>query len=186
MLPQDLEKALRKGECEKTPQGIYFPKENMLASGVFRYNIRGEEEETSTNLVVDEALDYLLGASFGVTTPLSLWYVAVFSGDVTVLSSWTAANFSAQSTEWTNYVSATRPEWQKGVIASGGIDSFAAKAEFESTTDAQTIRGAALISNSSKGSTNGTLIAASRFPSDKALDTGEILDVGYGLQLTAV
>jgi len=48
------------------------------------------------------------------------------------------------------------------------------------------LRGAALISASGKGSTTGTLMAASRFTSDKNLDTGEILDVGYGLLLTAV
>jgi hypothetical protein len=29
-------------------------------------------------------------------------------------------------------------------------------------------------------------MAASRFPSDKLLDTDEILDIGYGLQLSAV
>jgi hypothetical protein len=103
-----------------------------------------------------------------------------------VLSTWTAANFFSNATEFTNYVSATRPAWSNGAISSGGVDSFTTKASFDSTSDTQTIRGAALISASAKSSTSGTLMAASRFPSDKLLDTGEILDVGYGLQLTAV
>ena len=122
----------------------------------------------------------------GATSSISSWYVATFSGDVTVLASWTASNFAANATEFTNYVAANRPAWNRGAVASGGVDSFASKASFESTQDTQTIRGAALISSSVKSSSSGTLMAASRFPSDKLLDTGEILDVGYGLQLTAV
>lgn len=174
------------GRFDRTEEGLYFPGENVLAKGVFRFNKRGEPEEVSENLVVDEGLDYILASSVGATSVISNWYIATFSGDVTVLATWTAANFTANATEWTNYVNATRPSWQRGSVVSGAVDSFTTKAEFESTTDTQTVRGAALISASGKGAISGTLIAASRFPSDKNLDTGEILDVGYGLQLTAV
>lgn len=186
MLPEDVNESLQAGEYERTPEGVYFPNQSVLAKGVFRYNKRGEPEEMSENLVVDQALDYLLGAAVGAVSPISNWYIATFTGNVTVLASWTAANFTANSTEWTSYVSATRPAWTRSTVASGGADSFASKASFESTADTQTVRGAALISASAKSSTAGTLMAASRFTSDKALDTGEILDVGYGLQLTAV
>lgn len=186
MLPEDVQESLRAGKYERTPEGVYFPNNSLLAKGVFVYNKRGEAEEYSENLVVDEALDYMLGASIGTESPISNWYIATFSGNVTVLSTWTAANFTSNSTEFLNYVSATRPAWSNGAVSSGGVDSFTTKASFESDSDTQTIRGAALISSSVKSSTSGTLMAASRFPSDKLLDTGEILDVGYGLQLTAV
>lgn len=186
MLPESVQESLSAGEFERTPEGVYFPNQSILAKGVFKYNKRGEPEEVSENLVVAEALDYMLGTAIGTESSISNWYIATFSGNVTVLSSWTAANFTSNSTEFTNYVSATRPAWTNGVVASGGVDSFASKASFESTSDTQTVRGAALISASAKSSTSGTLMAASRFPSDKLLDTGEILDVGYGLQLTAV
>jgi hypothetical protein len=174
------------GKFDRTEEGIYFPASGILAKGVFTVSKRGEVEEQYENLVVNQGLDYILSAAVGATSPLSNWYIATFSGDVTVLSTWTAANFTANSTEWTTYESATRPVWSRGSVASGGVDSFASKAEFKSTADTQTIRGAALISASAKGAISGTLIAASRFTSDKQLDTDEILDVGYGLQLSAV
>jgi len=183
---RELKDALSKGRFHKTPDGVIFPDSKILAQGVFRYNIRGQEEEFSNNLVVNEGLDYLLGAAVSGTSTISNWFIAVFSGDVSVQASWTGANFPAGATEFTDYGSATRPSWGKGAVASGGVDSFSNKAAFVSTVDGAVLRGAALISASGKGSTTGTLMAASRFTSDKNLDTGEILDVGYGLLLTAV
>jgi len=174
------------GNFARTEEGIYFHEAGILAKGVFVVSKRGEPEEYSENLVVDQGLDYILGAAVAATSPISNWYIATFSGDVTVLSTWTAASFSASATEWTNYDETTRPVWSRGSVVSGAVDSFASKASFTSSADTQTIRGAALISASGKGAITGTLIAASRFPSDKNLDTGEILDIGYGLQLTAV
>ena len=182
----DIKNDWQNGDFDRTPEGIYFPKSGMLARGVFRFNKRGEPEEVSENLVVDEGLDYLLAAAIGATSVIAAWYIATFSGDVTVLATWDATNFTANATEFTNYESATRPAWSRGAVASGAVDSFVAKAEFKSTQDSQILRGAALISASAKGAVTGTLIAASRFPSDKNLDTDEILDVGYGLELLPV
>ena len=183
---RELKDALSKGRFHKTPDGVIFPDSKILAQGVFRYNIRGQEEESSNNLVVNEGLDYLLGAAISGTSTISNWYIAVFSGDVAVQAAWTAATFAATATEFTDYDSATRPSWDKGAVASGGVDSFSSKAAFVSSVDGAVLRGAALISASTKGATTGTLIAASKFVSQKNLDTTEILDVGYGLQLTAV
>jgi len=186
MLPEDVKESLNAGRYERTPEGVFFPTSNLMAKGVFTFNKRGEPEEFSENLVVNEGLNYMLGTAVGADTTISSWYIAVFAGDVTVLATWTAANFSANSTEFINYDEANRPAWSRGAVASGATDSFSSKASFTSSADTQTIRGAALISSSIKNSTSGKLMAASRFPSDKLLDTGEILDVGYGLQLTAV
>lgn len=174
------------GKFDRTEEGLYFPNEGVLVKGYFTFNKRGEPEEVSENLVVDEGLDYIIGVAVGATSVISNWYIATFSGDVTVLSTWNAANFTANATEWTNYDEPSRPTWSRGSVASGGVDSFSTKASFTSSGDTQTVRGAALISASGKGAISGTLIASSRFPSDKGLDTGEILDIGYGLQLTAV
>lgn len=177
------------GKYERTEEGIYFPKSRMLAQGVFKYNKRGEEEESSPNLVVNEGLDYLLAASIGLTSPIGSWYVALYTGDVTVLASWTGATWSGLASEWTDYVNVTRPDWQKGAVSGGGANSFNNKAEFESNSATQVIFGAALISVATKGGSGdagSTLIAASNFSTSKSLDVAEILDVGYGLQLTAV
>jgi len=178
--------ALRAGRYEKTPEGVYFPTENTIAQGVFAVSKRGEADEFSLNLVVNEGLDYMLKAAVGETAGIANWYIALFTGDVTVIATWTAASFTAASTEWTAYDEAARVAWTKSLVASQGTDSFSNKASFTSSSDGQIVRGAAMLSASAKSSVSGTLLASSRFSSDKTLDTGEILDVGYGLQLSAV
>ena len=178
--------ALKAGRYETTPEGIYIHSENTLVQGVFTVSKRGEAEEFSKNLVVNEGLDYILQAAVGETAGNANWYIALFTGDVTVVATWTALTFTATATEWTAYDEAARPGWSKGAVASAGVDSFSSKSSFTSSSDTQIVRGAALLSASAKSATSGVLLASSRFSSDKSLDTGEILDVGYGLQLTAV
>lgn len=183
---ENIQDALKAGRYETTPEGIFIPSENALCQGVFTVAKRGEPIEMSKNLVVNGGLDYILKAAIGETAGISNWYIALFTGDVTVAATWTAATFTATATEWTAYDESARQTWTKSLVASQGTDSFSNKASFTSSSDSQTVRGAALLSASAKSATSGTLLAASRFSSDKALDTGEILDVGYGLQLTAV
>jgi hypothetical protein len=183
---ENIKGALKAGRYESTPEGIYFPAEHALAQGVFSVSKRGEAEEFSQNLVVNEGLDYILKAAVGETAGLANWYIALFTGDVSVVATWTAATFTATSTEWTAYDEAARQVWTKSAVVSQGTDSFSTKASFTSSGNGQTVRGAAMLSASAKSATSGVLLAASRFTSDKSLDTGEILDVGYGLQLSAV
>jgi hypothetical protein len=184
---KSIKESLRAARYEETTEGIYFPKDNALAQGVFSVSKRGEDgTHYSENLVVNEGLDYILKAAVGETAGNANWYIALFSGDVTVSATWTAATFTATATEWTSYDEAARVVWTKSLVVSAGSDSFSNKASFTSSADTQTVRGAAMLSASAKSATSGTLLASSRFTSDKTLDTGEILDVGYGLQLTAV
>lgn len=178
--------ALAAGQYETTPEGVYFPTENTLAQGVFSVAKRGEPIEYSQNLVVNEGLNYILKAAVGETAGIANWYIALFTGDVSVVATWTAATFTATSTEWTSYDEAARQVWTKSLVASAGSDSYSNKASFTSSADTQTVRGAALLSASAKSAVSGILLASSRFSSDKFLDTGEILDVGYGLQLSSV
>lgn len=175
------QKAILDGRFEETELGLFFPTEQTMVAGVFQYSKRGEIDEVSENLVVTEGLNRLITA--GITS--STWYVALFTGDVTPQASWTAANFSAGSTETINY-SGDRKTWTPGAVAAGAVNSFAAKASFEATADGVVIRGAAMLTSLTKGGVSGTLLGASRFPSAKTLDTGEILDVGYGIQITPV
>lgn len=181
---EQLWRALEKGNFEETESGIVFPESGAKAAGRFVLNKRGEPEEYSDNEVVGEALTYLLGAALYGSTPTSNWYIAIFSGDVTVQSTWNASNFASNATEITAYTSGTRPAWTPTAPAAGVISSFSAKTSFTANASI-TVRGAGVLSDSSKGSISGTLLAASRFATDKSLADTEILDVGYQLQLTA-
>lgn len=186
-MDKQIEDVLRAGKFQRNGDGsIFIPRERMLVQGVFSAAKRGESEEWAPNLVVNEGLDYILKSAVGETAGIANWYLAPFSGDVTVLATWTAASFTSSATEWTDYDEAARQGWGKAAVASQGTDSFANKASFTSSSDGQTVRGVALVSASGKSATSGTLMAAARLSSDKGLDTGEILDIGYGLQLTAV
>lgn len=176
-----LRQAIANGAYEETELGLFVPSERAMVAGIFQYSKRGEPEEYSENLVVTEGLNRLI--TNGVTG--NPWYVALFSGDVTVQASWTAANFAGNATEVTSYTG-DRQTWTPGAVAAGAVNSFASKASFESTADGVTIRGAAMLTSNTKGSVSGVLLGASRFASAKTLDTGEILDVGYGIQITAV
>lgn len=184
-MDENVRGAVRAGEYEQTEEGIYLPTEKVMIGGYFEVSKRGEEAEASRNLVVDEGLQFFMRAALGETAGIANWYIALFSGDVAVLASWNAATFPATATEWQNYDEAARPAWSFTPVASAGTDSFASKASFTSSADAQTVRGGAIVSASAKGATSGLLLAAARLSSDKVLATGEILDVGYGLTLNA-
>lgn len=188
MFSDSMKRAIMDGRFEETELGLFVPSERSMIQGVVAYGKRGEETEWTHNLIVDQGLNYLVGAATGAVTQISNWYVAIFSGDVTVQASWTASNFATSATEFTSYNTAqgVRPQWSPGAVGGGARDSFASKAAFTSSVDGATIRGAALISSSTLGGTAGTLMGATRFASAKPLDQDEILDVGYGLQISAV
>lgn len=180
-----LVRAIADGRFEETELGLFVPSERSMVKGVFCYGKRGEALEYSANRVVTEGLNYIVGVALKAVTRIDNWYIAPFSGAVAVQATWTAANFTAESTEVTGYESASRPVWTGGSVTAGAVNSFAAKAEIKATSSI-TIRGAGMISNLNKSGTTGTLLGASRFTSDKVLDTDEILDIGYGLQITPV
>ena len=184
MNEETLKDALQKGNYEQTEQGILFPETRILARGEFCYHKRGEAPEYSSNLLVDEGLDEILDTALGNGSQISTWYIAIFSAAVTPLSTWTAANFAASATEITNYDEATREVWTPTAVTGGVISSYTAKASFTASS-AMTVRGAALISSSTKGGTTGTLIGASRFGADKGLTTAELIDVGYQVTLAS-
>lgn len=181
---ENLIKAMQQGNYEETADGVLFPGEGIKAGGVFSYAKRGEPEEFSPNLIVAEGLTYLLGAALFGSAAASAWYLAIFGGNVTVLGSWTAGNFSSNATELTAYTPTSRPAWTPTAPSGGIISSYSAKASFTANATI-TVRGAALLSSSVRGGTTGTLLAASRFATEKSLADTEILDIGYQIQLTA-
>ena len=183
---KQIARAILDGRFEETEQGLFVPTARAMVAGVFCYHKRGEPEEFASNRLVTQGLDYLLGVALKAVSPHTVWYIAPFSGNVTVQATWTAANFTASATEVTAYAAAARPTWTGGSVASGTVNSFASKAEIKATSDGVVIRGAGMLSASAKSATTGTLLAAAKFASAKTLDTDEILDIGYGVTITAV
>lgn len=156
----------------------------VVPAGVFSTMHRGVLEEHS-NTVVTEGRTYIVGAALANQTRHSVFYIAIFANDVSPQSVWTAATFVSSAGEITSYSNPTRPTWSPGVVANGEVDSYNNKVSFTSAVDGLLVRGAALLSTSTKGGTGGVLIGATRFTNAKPLDEGEVLDVGYRFRLTA-
>lgn len=143
------------------------------------------QAEVVHNLIPDEGLAHAMGVIFKSVTPAVGWFVALYHGNYTPTPDLTAATFPALATEWTTYVSATRPAFTSGAVSGGALDNSASPALFVSTADNQTIYGGVLTSSSAKGATTGALISAVRFTTPKVLGNGDTLRVTAGNSLTS-
>lgn len=157
--------------------------EDLHANGAFEYSINNGPWAISENLIPMEGRNYLLGAGLDGTAQQTAFYVALFSGNVTVLDSWTAANIVANATEFINYDQATRVLWQKGDVVAAAIDNVVTPALFTIGIGGGTVRGAMLITSSAKSAGTGILIAASRFLTDKVLSEDDEVRIRYSAGL---
>lgn len=134
-------------------------------------------KESIHNLVVNEGLDDVLDIYFKGGTATTTWYIAIFSSDSTPAAGWTYA--VPTYTEFTNYDESTREEWVEGTISSQSLDNSASPAEFTCTSGTNTIYGASLVGNSTKGDTGGgaTMFSAARFSSSRPFNAAEVLKI---------
>lgn len=178
----ELARAIRNGRFERTETGIYFPAAHLLFGGVFGHEVirngisLGRFEDH--NLVVNEGLTHILDVLFKGGTQVDPWYVLIFEGDYTPVAGDTMATFPGSATESTAYDEATRQEFVESAIASQSLDNSASRATF-TINATKTIYGAAMASLSTKSTTSGTLLAASRFTASRAVVDDDQLLVDY-------
>ncbi len=167
-------------------------KSNLKVGGVFTFEqLRGGKLIASwkkENLVVDEGLDYIIGAPFdGSVVTSATWYIGLFSGNYTPTSTDNASNISLNSTEITTaYSEATRPLWIQAGVSSQVIGNAASPAVFNFTDASTDVYGAMLISNGTKNATTGILAAASRFATTRTMLAGDVLNVSYSLTISSL
>jgi hypothetical protein len=139
--------------------------------------------DTIENLVTtqgkNDALDkYLSGSSYTAT-----WFLGFI--DLTGYTAIAAGDTAASHSGWTEsvaYSNATRPATAWSAAASGS-KTLSANASFSINATA-TIKGAFLISNSTKSGTTGVLYSAGLFSGgDRAVANGDTLNVGYTASL---
>lgn len=193
---REFARALAAGKWERTDDGgIYFPAQKAIAHGMYVLSVNGGPDEYVKNMLPTEGLNSLLDVQFNSATQITAWYLALFSGNVSVASTWTAANFAANATEITSttegYTNATRPAFTPFAAASAGSisnmdGSGNGKVVFTfATASSVTVRGVAMLSSNVRGGTTGKLSSASRLPADKVLANAETLAVGYSIQLSS-
>lgn len=197
MLDHDLQRhakefhdALVNNRYEQTDEGVFFPAAKVMARGLYIHDVNGEDVREDGNLVTDEGLTHLLAVALGASNKIAQWYLALYSGAISPAAGWNAANFAATANEIVSgtegYSEGTRRLFQPGAAAANTIDNTASKAAFTIVTASSlTVHGAALVSDSGKGSTSGVLMSATRFSTPRVLQNTDIYNVGYRVVLTS-
>lgn len=133
------------------------------------------------NLITTEGLDAWNNIMFHGATQIATWYVILFSTDTTILATHTYAvpGFTEVTTEVDE---ATRVAFNEAESSGGVITNTANKALYTFNTNV-TIYGAGLVGGgaaaTTKGDTagGGTLFAAAKFSTPKAMSDDEILAI---------
>lgn len=180
---EKLEPSVEK-QSDFSGMGIFGETAAIGFDGVYKAQLirKGKviDEFECENMVVDQGLNYVLNAAFGLAAPLAGWYVGLFEGNFTPTSGTIASTVAGLSTECTAYTSATRPTWTTVAATTKSLTNGAARASFTFNAT-KTIYGAFLVSSSTKSGTSGTLFSAARFTTAKTVDTDDELLVTYVL-----
>lgn len=155
---------------------------NFKLGGIFRikcfdsdHNLKWETK--SKNLVVDEGLQHILDAIFTLSavTPNANYYIGLTDGTPAISANDTLAAHAGW-VEVTAYSEAARQEFVE-VRTTLTVDNSASKAIF--SMNASTTVGGAFIGSVDTG-TAGLLLAASAFANgDKAVTSGDTIEVQY-------
>jgi hypothetical protein len=141
-------------------------------------NKRVIDEFACDNIVVNQGLNYLLGAALGAQAVTTAWFIALFSNNYTILASDTAATIATNSGEVTQYTAGVRQAWSSAPPASQSITNSATQASFTFNASL-TVYGAFLISSSTINGTSGTLFSGAQFGSSKSVVSSDILQLTY-------
>jgi len=189
---KEFQRALQQHQWENSDNGaILFPKMGAMIQGRYDYfSNEGERHESAHNLVPVAGLNYLLEAALRGGTSYSQFYLALFDGAYTPNPDLKAADFAVSSGELVSssegYSESTRPLWQAGAADSGTMNNDANRATFTIVTSGQiTIRGAALLSDSTKGGTSGILLSIARFPNDRVEHNGDVFNLAYSVDVVS-
>lgn len=189
-LRKELACMLAKGIYDETDQGILFPRQSVLAKGLYIDRVNGGEWNESPNLLVDQGLAHILSVAFAATAKPSNYYLALFSGATAPAANWTASNFASVSSEIVSqsegYTNATRPVWTPpSNTSSNSIDNWSSVASLTiATASSMNVTGAALLTNSTRGGTTGVLVSATKYSATRVFQNGDIFEVGYRVSLT--
>lgn len=170
-------------ENQETQVGALFP------VGEYFHRVNGGEWEHSFNIVPTEGIAHILNVALGPKAKPTNYYLALFGGSAAPTATWTASNFASVASEIVSqtegYNNANRPTWTPVETATNSIDNMVTAAQVTIVTSGTlTVTGAALLTTAAKGSTTGVLISATKFPTARTFQNGDIYEIGYRLSLT--
>lgn len=188
-LHKSLAQAIENNQYEVTEDGLYFPEQNIKATGEYFDRVNGGDWVCNKNLIPTEGLAHILNVALGTTPKPASYHLALFSGSAAPAANWNAANFASVASEIVSmtegYTSPTRPAWTTVNTATGSIDNMVNVATVTIATTSQlNVTGAAVLTNSTKGGTTGALISASKYAAPRVFQNGDTYDIGYRISLT--
>ncbi len=176
---REFARAVRNHQYEKSPGGILFPKMGAMLAGHFDSWVNGKDHQSDPNIIPTEGLNHILNVILHGVSPVSPWYVAPFSANVTPLITLTGANFTANQTEMTtSYSETNRVTYNEDAAAAGVLSNDTNRAEF-SIVSSLTVYGAGLLSTQAKSNAAGVLLACALFSAGRAVVNGDTLQVKY-------
>lgn len=142
------------------------------------------------NLVVSEGLQYMAGVALVGSGQISTWYIGLYgSGATNSPAAGDTMSSHAGWTEVTTYSESVRPTatFAAATLATPSVVTNTSNKAVFTINGSTTVGGAFLTSNNTKGGTTGTLFSAADFqaPGDRAVISGDILNVTYTFSLSA-
>lgn len=188
-LASSLLAAVNANDYTTNDDGSITTGKGLTAKGEYFDRINGGEWTRTENLIPTEGLAHILNVALGTTPKPASYHLALFSAAAQPQANWTAASFASTASEIVSmtegYSSATRPTWTPANTATNSIDNMAAVAKVTmKTASSLTVQGAAMLTNSSKGSTAGALISASKYAAPRVFQDGDTYEIGYRISLT--
>lgn len=183
--------ALAAGDYKDNGDGSITTDTGITAKGTYYTRVNDEDWVADPNLITNEGLTHILNVALGTTPKPAGYYLALFSAAAQPQANWTASSFATTASEIVSstegFAGATRPEWKPTNTATQSIDNMAptnvAKVTIK-TASQLTVQGAAILTNSAKGSTAGVLVSATKFAAARVFQDNDNFEIGYRLSLT--
>lgn len=181
--------ALAMGAYTDNQDGSVTTGQGVTAKGEYYDRINGGEWQKTDNIIPTEGLAHILNVALGTTPKPTGYYLALFSAAAQPAANWTALSFSTTASEIVSmtegYAGAVRPTWTPVNTATNSIDNMVAAAKVTmKTASSLTVQGAALLTSSTRGGTNGALISAAKYSVARVFQDGDTYEIGYRVSLT--
>jgi hypothetical protein len=145
-------------------------------------SVRWKEE--NHNLVVNTGLDDILDKYFKGSAYTAAHYLGLLDGTPTIVAGDTMASHAGW-VEVTGYAAATRPALTLGAVSGQSVDNSASKASYAINATV-TIGGGFISTSNTKGGATGILYSAVAFGAgDRAMLSGDTLEVTATLTQSA-
>ena len=136
--------------------------------------------DETKNLIVNQGLNHILDVVLHGNTPVSPWYIGIFKGNYTPVVGVTGTTIRADSTESNDFTEGARVVYNEAAAASQVTTNSANKAVFTMNAT-ETVYGAFLADIAAWASAPGTVLAATRFATSRAVISADVLSVTYAI-----